>query len=165
MLAFLSKIGSFLAGLFQSTEHAYDKLEPAIKNAMEHASGVVAVINANLNVAPSFVIDAITKHFPEMDLASMHAGLLNVARILAIGTDLSEQSTLEEVVSKLQGYLGSLKGTTWANVCNTIAEGIAICLAPPGTKFALISIFMEHVFQRFIKPKVYVATEQPATAS
>ena len=147
---FLSKIGDFFSGLFNSAKKTWAKLSPEVQNAMLHGSGIIDIINNNVDKVPSFVIALIQSKYPDITTDKIHAGLKGIADALHIAEGVND-GDLEALISNIQKYLASLNGKIWANISGTLAKAIAAFLAPPETKFAAISSLMEFVYQTFIK--------------
>lgn len=146
---FFEKIGHFFEGIFNAAEHAWKKLEPEAKAALEQASGFVSVINNNLSGSPAFVRELIMQKFGVTE-DQVHAVLTKAAGELNLVADIADPDPLV-AIQKLQQYLSNKQGSFWAQASNGLANLIAVLLAPAGTKFAKISMLMEFVYQTFFR--------------
>lgn len=146
----LSKIGGFFKGIFDAAERAYNKLQPEVKKAMVQASGVLDILNKNVDKAPDFVIELIQKVYPELTREKMLEGLNKVSEGLNV-VDAIEAETLEETIKNLQKHLEGLQGQTWAGVSSLAAKLLAVVFSPEGIKWATVETLMEFIYHRFIK--------------
>ena len=155
-LKFLSKllaiIGSFFSGLFNAAEKTWNKLEPEIRAAMLQASDVVAIVNENVDQTPQFVLEIVQQKYPAFTLDQIHEAIKKGSQGLSIGAQVLDNDILSNI-QLLQKYLEGLEGSTWANISQTLMKGMAVFMAPKGTKFAVISSLAEFVYQRFIKKR------------
>lgn len=149
---FFSNIGEFFEGLFNAAKRTWNKIDPVVQKSILHGSGVVEVINRNIDQTPKFIIDLIKNKFPDFDIAKLKLGMAEISKGLNIASDI-EDPDLETMVANLQAYLKGLKGKTWAIVSNSMANIIAVFAAPGGTKVAAIIQLMEFAYQTFIKKK------------
>lgn len=150
MKKLLSLIGLFFTGLFNSAQKTWNKLSPEVKAALMNGSGIIEIINSNIDQTPDFVIQLIQKKFPELTIEKIKDGLHQAALGLSIANEINN-ADLKATIVNLQKYLEGLKGTTWAKISQTLALGFAAAIAPKGTKFAAISSLMEFVYHSFIK--------------
>jgi hypothetical protein len=147
---FLAKIGDFFSGLFNAARRTWKKLSPDVQNAMIHASGVIDIINNNVDKVPDFVVEIIQKKFPDLDLEKLKVGLH------AVGTELNllegvNDPDLLTLIEKLQKHLESKQGKAWALISSSMSQILAVILAPAETKVAAIISLIEFVYQHFIK--------------
>lgn len=149
LFEFFKKI---FGGLFSAAQKTWNKISPELQKAMLHGSGIISIINTNVDASPDFIVELIQKKFPDLTKESIHESLLKATEGLAIAGSLNNPD-LGTTIQLIQGYLSGLKGKVWANISQTLAKGIAAFLAPSGTKFAAISSLIEFVFQTFIKGK------------
>lgn len=151
--SFLSKIGLFFTGLFNAAARTWAKVSPEIQDALKHGSGVLAIINQNVEEAPEAVIYLIQEAFPKLDRPTLLAGLRGVAEGLNVADGIVDND-LEGTVERLQKYLAGLKSERaqfWAAISSLAAKLLALAFAPAGTKWATFEALMEFVYQRFIK--------------
>lgn len=148
-MSIFSAIGHFFEGLFNEAKKAYDKLSPEQKLALQQGSGLVAIINNNLNAAPAAIRAAIQKAFPTVDEAKLEATLFEVAKSFGI----TQATNLDEAIAAIQKHLGSLKGKAW-EIASHAAASLAAAWFSPETRTGVIVSLMEYVFQFIIKKKV-----------
>lgn len=146
----LDKLGHFFKGLFNEAERAWNKLEPEIQTALLHGSGVIAIVNENLDKTPDFVFELIQKKFPDLTEEKLKAGLVKVNEAFKIAEDINNADLLT-LLKNLQTFLSSLHGSFWEGVSSTLAQLLSIALAPEMTPFAKISLLAEFVYNKFIK--------------
>jgi len=149
---FFAAIGNFFEGLFNAAKRTWNKLSPELQKAMVNGSGVIEAINSNVDKAPSFVLDLIRKKYPDFDTVKLKAALGQLSKNLKIADDI-EDPDLETTIRNLQTYLSGLQGQTWAIISNSLANIIAVAVAPKNTKVAAIIQLMEFVYQSFIKKR------------
>lgn len=150
MKKLLSIIGDFFTSLFGGAKKTWKKLSPEVQAALLNGSGIIEIINTNVDEAPDFVIELIQKAFPNLDIEKLKDGLHQAALGLTVAESINN-ADLQTTIENLQAYLKGLQGTTWAKISQALALGIAAALAPPTTKFAAISSLIEFVYHSFIK--------------
>jgi hypothetical protein len=155
----LASIGHFFEGLFNAAEHAWTKLQPDVKDALQQASGFVSVINNNVTASPAFVRELIMQKFGVSE-EQVQTALTKAATELNLVSNVLDPDPLV-AIQKLQDYLASKKGPFWAQASNGLANVLAVLMAPAGTKFAKISLLMEFVYQTFFR-KEKVTEQTPA---
>lgn len=143
-------IGSLFTGLFNSARKTWKKLSPEVQNALLHGSAVVDTINNNVDAAPDFIIEILQKRFPDLTKEKLHEGLAKVATALKLAEE-NNTDDLETLIKNIQVYLGGLKGKIWAAISHSIASIFSIVVAPPETKFAVVSSLIEYVYHHYIK--------------
>jgi hypothetical protein len=133
--------------LFNSAEKAWHKLEPQVQNALIHGSGVVKVINDNLQATPQVIFDLIDKKFPDLTKENLTAGLAKVSASFGIAEAVDSPDILT-LIQNLQKYFSGLKGKFWEAAASTISQVLAIALAPDETPMAKIVQLIEFVFRK-----------------
>ncbi len=149
---FLSKIGDVFSSLFNSAKKTWVKLSPEVQNAMLHGSAVFAAINKFRDAAPDFIIDFLTKKYPDLPVEKLFDGLTKVSLALNIAEGINSPD-LETTIKNLQAYFASKKddGKIWATLSHAAASILAVILAPAGTKVAVVISLIEYVFQDKVK--------------
>lgn len=142
----------FFGDLFNSTEKAWRKLEPEVQAALIHGSGVIDIINKNLDQTPEFVWELIQKKFPDITKENLQVGLQKVNDDFKIAEGIDNPDLLT-LIKNLQTYLASLKGQFWQKASSFISQTLAIVLAPNETEFAKIVSFIEFVYRTIINKK------------
>ena len=146
----LHSIGDFFTHLFSSAAKTWKKVSPELQAALLVGSDIVNELNLNIDQTPDFIIDLLLQKHPELTKEQLHAYLQQASSGLATAHEINNQD-LETTISALQKFMGSLEGSTWAKISNTLAAGIAAAKAPAGTKFAAISSLLNYVYHAFIK--------------
>jgi hypothetical protein len=146
----LSKIGHFFTDLFNGAEKAWEKLSPEVQNAMLQASGIVDIINTNLDKVPEDLLNIINDKFPSLPVDRLKTALHTVAQDLKMAEGVNDADILT-LLQHIQQYLKAREGSRWANASDAIAKIIAIVVAPSSTRFEAIASLMVWVYQTFIK--------------
>lgn len=145
-------IGDFFSGLFKSAKKTWNKLSPEIQNAMLKGSGLVAIINDNVDKAPDFVIDIIKKKYPDFSIEKIKEAIKKGSEGLTIAGGINDND-LAVTIGNLQKYLSTLEGKTWAKISHTLGLGISAAIAPKETKMAALSSLLDYVYHDLIKGK------------
>jgi hypothetical protein len=153
LINLISKIGEFFTNLFAGAEHAWKKLSPEVQAAMLKASGIVAVINANIGLTPQFILDAIKKKFPEFSEDKIKSILKSAGEGLAVGEGINSDDLLK-MIEAFDAFLAKQKGTNWERMSRTIALGIAVALAPGATKLEALASLIGYVYHAYVKHDV-----------
>lgn len=136
--------------LFNSIDKAWNKLEPEVQNALLQGSGVISLINQNLQVTPPEVFDLIQKKFPNLTQDKLTESLGKVSAGLNLAQNI-ENPNLFTTIQNLQTYFSTLKGKSWEGASSTMSQLLSSALAPDETPFAKISMFIEFVYRKKIK--------------
>ena len=146
---FFKKVGSFFKGIFTSMETAWNKLEPAVQEALKLGSSVVDFINTNLKLVPEELIAGLLKNhgLSKEELEEMLAKVKGELNLLG---DIPNP-TLLQTVEAIQKYLDGKEGKDWAQASDSIAKILAMFKAPKETRSSVIIQFMVFVYQNFIK--------------
>jgi hypothetical protein len=135
--------------LFNSVEKAWHKLEPEVQNALIHGSGVINIINQNLQKTPQEVFDLIQNKFPDLTKDKLTAALAKVTDGLKVAEDNTNPDVLT-TIQNLQKYFSGLQGKFWQGAASTSSQILAIALSPDETPFAKIASFIEFVYRKKI---------------
>jgi len=136
--------------LFNSAEKAWHKLEPQVQSALVDGSGVINVINQNLQATPQQVFDIIGQKFPKLSKDKLAAGLAKVNDGLKIAQG-AENPDLLTTIKDLQTYLSGLQGKFWESASSIAAQVLSTVFSPDETPFAKISMLIEYVYRKKIK--------------
>lgn len=154
---FIEKFGDWITGLFHSSEKTYNSLLDEEKKAGVWASGIIALISANLNVEPAAVIALLQLKFPDLSLDVVH-GFLDNLRIKLDNTQSEIPLTLEDAIAWGQKYLAQHTGdsSTFAVIRTTAVNILAIMFSPETTveKFIEIGLYIYHMI---VKPHITLA--------
>jgi len=135
--------------IFNSTEKAWNKLEPDVQNALVRGSGVISIINENLQATPDVVFDLISKKFPDLTKDNLTTGLAKVTADLKVAEDVANPDVLT-TIKNLQTYFAGLQGKFWQGAASTMSQILAIALAPDETPFAKVAMFIEFVYRKVL---------------
>lgn len=149
-MSFFKAIGHFFENLFNQAAHAWHNLEPEVQKALLHGSGVIDIVNKNLDATPDFVWEIIQKKFPDITEDKLKEGLSKINADFKIAEEnLSDD--LPTLIGNLQKYLATLKGKFWEAASSTLAQILSAIFAPEQTVFAKIVMVVEFVYRKFIK--------------
>jgi BarA-like signal transduction histidine kinase len=152
--SFISVIGHFFADLFDATAKAYKNLSVQEQNAAKVASGIIAIINANLDKVPAVVYDLIALKFPQLSKEDIAMALAKVNKAIKKTDELNVSPDLETELLFLQEHLKSYKDKEWIVITKAVVALLAIVFAPQDTIVQKIELVLEYVYQNFIKGKV-----------
>ena len=150
---FFFKLGIWQPSIEDAIAKLYKKLEDTEKDAIQHASGWIAIINAHLQDAPDVIFSIIQEKFPNVTKESITGALnkLNTA-ILKVGTDTPDN--FESALSKLQGYLSKYQGNEWIAITRAVVSVLTTILSTVGSPIQTVELVLEYVYRNFIKGKV-----------
>jgi hypothetical protein len=140
---------SWIGDLFNAAEKAWHKLEPEVQAALLHGSGVINVINQNLQATPQAVFDLIDKKFPDLTKENLTAGLAKVAAAFGIAEQTANPDLLT-TIEGIQKYLSTLKGNIWQGISSAMAQILSIAIAPNETPFEKIVQLIEWVYKKIV---------------
>jgi hypothetical protein len=147
---FFKKIGEIFSNLALGAEKVWNHYEPELQAAIKDASGIVALINKEIDQTPDFVYKAIEMKFPNLTKEKIDGFLATVAHDLNLAKDGVTPDPLV-TIENICNYLKSHTGSNWAKVSEFLANSIALFLAPEGTVWNKIGTIMWWVYQTFIK--------------
>lgn len=147
---FLKKIGQIFANLAKGAEKVWGHLEEEIKVAILKASGIVDIINKNIQEPPEILLSLIRQKYPDLPIEKIQEISNEVAKDLNIAGTVIQPDILV-TLANIQTVLKSLEGNRWAKKSEDIASLIAIVLAPASTPWNKIGTIMWWVYQTFIK--------------
>ena len=136
--------------LFDSAAKAWNKLEPKVQDALLKGSGIISVINQNLEATPDEVFDLIEKKFPDVTKENLTEALAKVTDKLKVAEDI-ENPDLLTTIKNLQAYFAGFKGKFWESTASTASQLLSIALSPDETPFAKVAMFIEYVYRKKIK--------------
>lgn len=150
----IERFGDWFEGLFHHAETIYESLTDEEKKAGVWASGVIALVNANLDAVPSVIVTLIQQKFPDISIDVIH-GFLDDVRNKVDNLNSEIPLTLEDAIAWAQKYLAQHVGdhSTWAIVTTGVVNLLAT-LFSPGTaveKFISAGVYIYHLI---VKPHV-----------
>mgnify|MGYP003496313068 CR=1 FL=1 len=148
---FLTKIFQWIIGLFSAMKKAYNKLSVLERKLSLKASGIIAIINTNLNASPDTIIVLIQQKFPEVSTEMMSAFLTEageIANIFHSNTTLKKKKK----ITTLQKYL-SETGNTWVYRSQSLVKAL-ITVMLPSTPLEKVTIVLEYIYQKLVKGKI-----------
>ncbi len=136
--------------LFNSAERAWEKLEPAIQTALLQGTGIISIINQNLETTPPELLQLIAGKFPSLSQQNLENALNKAQNVIGIVQGTATLS-LEETLSNVQLYLKTKQGTLWENASSILGQTLSVAFAPDETPFAKISMLAEIALEHFKK--------------
>lgn len=146
-MSIFKDILGFFVGLFNAAKKAYAKLSPEQQLALQEGTGLVAIINENLDKAPAEIRALIQQKFPGIDEPKLEAALFAIIEHYR----LFRASNLDEAIQFVQSFLKSREDKEWAIASHSIAAIVTALFAPKETKASIIVSLLEFVYQTFIK--------------
>lgn len=154
---FIERFGNWITGLFHSSEKTYNSLLEEEKKAGVWASGIVALLNANLHAIPVEVIALLQKKFPDLSLDVVH-GFLDNLRIKLDTLQSEIPLTIEDAIAWGQKFLASHAhdDSAWAIISTTATNLLAVMFSPETAvqKFIEVGLYIYHMI---VKPHVAIA--------
>lgn len=140
-------IGRFFKSLFNSAEKIYNNLPEADKQSLLHGSGLIAILNSEINKTPAEIRAIITTKFPDMDEAVLETTLFGLAHAFGL-----QATSFDDVVTALQKYLSSQSGKIWEGMSHGLASLATLFFAKDSTtKTGVLIQLLEYVYQHLIK--------------
>lgn len=148
---FIERFGDWITGLFHSSEKTYNSLLEEEKKAGVWASGIIALLNANLNVLPGEVIALLQLKFPDLPLDVVH-GFLDNLRIKLDNFQSEIPLTLEDAIFWGQKFLSSHvhDNSAWVIISTTATNLLAVMFSPETSvqKFIEVGLYIYHMIVR-----------------
>lgn len=155
--SFIERFGDWISGIFSKSEKLYDSLLEEEKKAGVWASGIIALISANLNAEPAAVIALLQLKFPDLSLDVVH-GFLDNLRIKLDNLQSEIPLTLEDAITWGQKFLAQHvhDDGTFAVIRTTAVNILAIMFSPETAveKFIEIGLYVYHMI---VKPHIATA--------
>jgi hypothetical protein len=150
----LTKLGLFMKPIIKSGEDIYDLLTEDEKKAAQWSSGLIAIVNNNIDKTPSVIIQLVQTKFPDLSLDVIHGfidTLLNKLKFVQGEIPL----TLEDAVAKLQAFLKQHEGdhNVWG-IISKAAVTVLTLLFSPGSEAQKIEASLEYIYHLIVVPHV-----------
>lgn len=159
----LQRFGDWISGIFSSADDVYNKLTDDEKRAAVWGSGLIHVVEQNIDAAPDAVKIAIQTAFPDLSIDVVQ-GFLDELRNRVDTLNSETPLTLEDAITWAQNYLKNYQGTgtTLDIIRSTAAQILQTLLSPttPIQKFISIGLM---VFHLIVKPHVQAVTAPAPT--
>lgn len=156
-MTFFQKLFNFkfhwVTDLFNAMQHAWNHLAEEEKAISLKASGIIAIINQNLDKAPDVVFQLIQAKFPDVTPESVHTLLSKAADFIKIGDGVAALS-LEDAIKAFQNHLGSVTGNDWIAVSQKAVGALLTVLLPGTTPLNKITTILEFIYEHFVKGKI-----------
>ena len=146
------KVALFLVSLFNSMEAYYKKLATDLQEVIKKASGIIAIVNSNLQATPDIVFTIIQAKYPDVTKEQL-TGYLNTINGAINTVSSIAVPDFDTALKNLQAFLSKFQGNAWVSVTQN-AVGLLISLLAPSTPVQKLTIVLEYVYNNFIKGKV-----------
>lgn len=153
---FLTKVEVDVEGLFNEAKAEYLKLAPKVQAASAAASGIIAILNKDVNTVPDQVWALIETKYPDVTKDTVTAFLVKANNVVNGANTLSANATFEEALAALNAYLQTLQGNTWITIIKAIVA-IGVDIITPGTIIQKVELIIEYIYQNLVKPHLAVA--------
>jgi len=153
----MSFLANLISGVFNEIKKVWKELSPEIQAATLQASGIIAIVNANVNAVPTVIWDLIQTQYPNITQAAVTAALVKANNTVNAANALEESATFEQALQTIQSYLNGLSGNSWITVTKTVVALLADIFAPGETVIQKIELCLEWVYQELVKPNVPIA--------
>lgn len=160
-MSFITDILNFFVGLLNASRKQYNKLSEWEQTVGQYASGLIAIVNKDLQAVPADVWDVISATFPALTKDVVTGYLNSAGKIVGI---INQNATLsfEDALTLLQGYLGKHTGNVWVAITQGIVS-ILVAVINPSKEVQPVTSIMEYIYQDIVKPLIHGV--EPATAS
>jgi len=156
-MSFFSKLFAFkfkwVADLFNAMKKAWDHLAAEEQAISLKASGIIAIINANLDKTPEIVFQLIQAKFPDVTPEFAHDLLNKASNFLKIGDGVAALS-LEDAIKALQAHLSSVTGNDWIATTQHAVGALLTVLLPSTSPLNKITTILEFIYDHFVKGKI-----------
>lgn len=156
-MSFFSKLFAFkflwVKELFNSMEKAWDHLGADEQAISLKASGIIAIINANLSSTPDVVYKLIQLKFPDVTPETVQDALTKAGSFLNIADGIASMS-LEEAITAFQTHLDSATGNDWVAKTQHAVSALLNVLLPTTTPLQKITTILEFIYDNFVKGKI-----------
>lgn len=143
---FFGKVLSIFTDIFSSAaKKLWESLSESDQSALKNGSGVLKVINDNIDKAPEEIKQIIEEKYPEVPLETIAE--------LAAHFNLIVGDKVEDAIAALQEWLKSKEGTVWENAMNIAAQTLSFFLSGKEGRPGIFAALMEKVYRWFIKDK------------
>lgn len=150
---FFAKIGLWHPHFEGGITEIYEQLESSEQLAIQEASGLIAVINANLDATPDFIFEIIKLKFPEISKEKVTEVLSKATIALKLVEDNTPEN-FDDAIVELQVFLSKYEGSTWINATKFVVTELANVLTHRETPVEIIATVLDFVYRTFIKGKI-----------
>lgn len=151
-MSIFNKIGDFFEKVWLAAKSAFKKLSPEQQESVMTGSGLIDVINDNLETVPDELRKKVYEKFPvAKELEPIFYQVANL-----FGLNVSTESA-DDFIDSVQAKLSSLKTTNpqeWAIASHSYAAAISLLISPKGTKLSQVVSVLEMVYQKFFKKSI-----------
>jgi hypothetical protein len=146
------KLGIWHPDIEDGIVAAYNKLHEEEKIAIVNASGIIAIINANVKQTPDFIFSLLTAKIPTVTKEAVTDFLNHINTELKI-VDSQVPDSFEDALTKLQTWLNGFSGNAWIGLVRTVVE-VGATFLKQGLSLQAVATVLEYVYREFVKPKV-----------
>ena len=150
---FFNTIGIWHPKFEDAVKDLFTHLPETEQKAITAASGIIAIVNANLDKVPDVVFSLVQQKFPDITKEKLTEGLNKLNGDL-IKTGDNMPTDFAGALGVLQGYLGKYEGNTWEVISKSVVTVLANVFLGGGSSIQKIDAVLEFVYRNFIKGKV-----------
>lgn len=152
MASIFTDIFSFFIGIFNASKKAWLKLETDIQQAAIWASGIIAVINANLSATPAQFWADLQKVFPTLTQAQV-TEWLNKAGVVVGIIQTDANLSFEDAVVAFQAYLTKQgTGNPWIVATQGLVNLVLVEINPDIPVIQKVTSIGEYIYIDIVKP-------------
>lgn len=148
----LKAFSIFWAALVNTAKIFWKKLTVLEQTFLANASGIFAIINANLDKSGTDIIALIAAKYPNLDLGFLQGAMQAILKALGILLPGSDFPTdLAGVIEVYKVFLSAHSGDSWV----TETQQLVVLLAKqftPGTPVQKLILALEYAYQDVVKP-------------
>lgn len=152
-MSIFTKIGDWIANLFNAMKHYWNKLETTEQDISIKASGIIAILNANLDKTPEVILKLVQAKFPEVTAELLHEYLAKGASVLKIADGIAALS-FEDAIKAYQTYLSTHTGNGWVATTQSAVSALLTVLLPETTPLQKITTILQFIYEHFVKGKI-----------
>ena len=156
-MSFFSKLFAFkfkgVTDLFNAMSHCWKHLSDLEQAISLKASGIIAIINANVGMVPEDVFKLIQAKFPDVTEQWIHDTLNKAADFLKIG-DGAAALSFQDAIKVFQQHLTTVTGNTWIAKTQHAVGAILTVLLPDTSPLNKITTILEYIYENFVKGKI-----------
>lgn len=153
-----------IAGIFNSAEKEWNKLDAGIQSISKKASAVLAIVSqAAATSTGQAVLAAAQKIDPAITEASLVSIITKANNTFNTVEQITDGTTLEQALTIFQTYLNTLPDNIWTIITKAIVSVLIDFFMPGLTIIQRIELCVEYVYQKFIRPEL--AKLLPAAAA
>ena len=143
----------FMIGLANRSAKAFHDLEAGEQLALKWASGIIAVINANLTENKDLINLLLSKLFPTLSVEVIQSKLIVAANLLFKANGLIMKSP-DEALTLITNYLAGYSDNNWIAATKNVVTFLFNAFFPNAAALQKVIAGMDYVYEREVKPEL-----------